>query len=197
MHSLNSAWTHWLVAGVAIIWAFWPEMRIIRSASARQRDAVTPRDPSFRWMLIAQNIALPGALVAAYFLPQFGVGGARETLFWIGIALIVAGSLLRRHCWRMLGSDFTGAVEVRTDQPVVERGAYRWVRHPSYSAGLMMMAGIGLALGNWLSLSLIVLFSIIGYAYRVHVEEAALVRTIGDPYRTYMRRTWRFVPYLV
>lgn len=36
-----------------------------------------------------------------------------------------------------------------------------------------------------------------GYAYRVHVEEAALVRTLGDSYRAYMDRTWRFVPYVV
>ena len=144
-----------------------------------------------------QNVGLGGALVAAAFLPQFGLRGARETLFWVGIALIIAGSLLRRHCWRMLGSDFTGDVEVRAEQRVVERGAYRLVRHPSYTAGLMMMAGIGLVFGNWLSFVLIVLSSAAGYAYRVRVEEAALVETLGDSYRSYMQRTRRFIPYVV
>jgi protein-S-isoprenylcysteine O-methyltransferase Ste14 len=148
-------------------------------------------------MLLMQNAGMGGALASATVLPQFGARGARETLFWIGIALIIAGSLLRRHCWRMLGSDFTGDVEVRAGQPVVERGAYRWVRHPSYTAGLMMMAGIGLVLGNWLSILFIVLSSAAGYTYRVHVEEAALVDTLGDSYRSYMHRTWRFIPYLV
>jgi protein-S-isoprenylcysteine O-methyltransferase Ste14 len=172
-------------------------MRIIQSSSARQRTASAPRDPSFRWMLLMQNVGLGGALVAAYFLPQFAVRDARETLYWIGLALIIAGSVLRRHCWRMLGASFTGSVEVREGQPVVERGAYRWVRHPSYTAGLMMMTGLGLVLGNWLSFALTVICSAAGYAYRVHVEEAALVRTLGDSYRGYMDRTWRFVPYVV
>ncbi|MDQ6634020.1 MAG: isoprenylcysteine carboxylmethyltransferase family protein [Gemmatimonadota bacterium] len=197
MHWLGSAWLHGLIAVAVIVWAFWPEMQIIRRSSARQRSAATPRDPSFRWMLLMQNAGVGGALVAAVFLPQFGLRDARETLFWSGIALIIAGSLLRRHCWRMLGSDFTGDVEVRAEQRVVERGAYRWVRHPSYTAGLMMMAGIGLVLSNWLSLLLIVLSSAAGYAYRVHVEEAALVETLGDSYRSYMDRTRRFIPYLV
>ena len=197
MHSLGFAWLHGLIAVAVIIWAFWPEMQIIRRSSARQRAATIPRDPSFRWMLLMQNVGLGGALVAVTFLPQFGLRDARETLFWVGIALILAGSFLRRHCWRMLGSDFTGDVEVRAEQRVVERGAYRWVRHPSYTAGLMMMAGIGLVFGNWLSFLLIVLSSGAGYAYRVHVEEAALVGTLGDSYRSYMQRTKRFIPYLV
>lgn len=34
------------------------------------------------------------------------------------------------------------------------------------------------------------------YGYRVIVEERALETTIGDPYRGYMRRTTRFVPFL-
>jgi protein-S-isoprenylcysteine O-methyltransferase Ste14 len=197
VRSLIFAWPHALIAVAVIIWAFWPEMQIIRRSKARQRAATVSRDPSFRWMLLAQNAGLMGAFASAYFLPQFGARGARESLFWIGIVLIVAGSLLRRHCWRMLGSDFTGNVEVRSGQPVVERGAYQWVRHPSYTAGLMMMAGIGLVLGNWLSILLIVLFSAAAYAYRVHVEEAALVHTLGDSYRSYMHRTWRFIPYVV
>jgi hypothetical protein len=45
---LGSAWSHGLIAWVVIIWAFWPEMHIIRRSSARQRIATTPRDPSFR-----------------------------------------------------------------------------------------------------------------------------------------------------
>src|SRR5262249_26989396 len=116
--------------------------------------------------------------------------------FWIGLALIVAGSRLRRHCFRMLGTSFTGAVIVRPDQTVVERRAYRYIRHPSYTAGAILFLGVGLALGNWIGLALLMTVVAIVYAYRVHVEERALVETIGDPYRTYIGRTKRFVPFL-
>jgi protein-S-isoprenylcysteine O-methyltransferase Ste14 len=116
--------------------------------------------------------------------------------FWAGLVTIVGGSLLRRHCWRMLGASFTGAVIVRTDQAVVDRGAYRYVRHPSYTAGAILFLGIGLALGNWIGL-LVLMAAVVGvYAYRVAVEERALAATIGEPYRLYMRRTKRFVPFV-
>ena len=113
--------------------------------------------------------------------------------FWFGIAALMSGSLLRRHCWRMLGKSFSGAVIVRASQPIVDRGAYRLVRHPSYSAGVLMFLGIGLATGNWISVVVIVAASAASYAYRVAVE-GALLATLGDPYAAYMRRTKRFIP---
>jgi protein-S-isoprenylcysteine O-methyltransferase Ste14 len=36
----------------------------------------------------------------------------------------------------------------------------------------------------------------IGHFYRVKIEEKALIRTIGQPYIDYMRRTRRFIPLL-
>ena len=59
-----------------------------------------------------------------------------------------------------------------------------------------MFLGIGLALGN--RLSLIIFFLEICYVYsrRVKAEEKALLSTIGEPYRAYMARTKRFVPFI-
>lgn len=116
---------------------------------------------------------------------------------WIGTALLAAGSLLRRHCWRMLGSYFTGNVQTVEGQPVVTRGAYAYVRHPSYTAGMLMFAGIGIALGSWLSAAVAIATAVAVYAYRVRVEEAALVKALGQPYIDYMKTRKRFVPYLV
>ena len=85
---------------------------------------------------------------------------------------------------------------VRTDRVVVDRGAYRYVRHPSYTAGTILFLGIGLALGNWISLLVLMPVVIAVYGYRIAVEERALAATIGEPYRLYMGRTTRFVPFV-
>src|SRR5262249_12529766 len=122
----------------------------------------------------------------------------RVEVFWAGLALLVCGSLLRRHCFRVLGKFFTGAVAVQSDHAVVNRGAYRWVRHPSYTAGIAMFAAIGLTLGNWVSVAVMVLEPIAVYAYRVRVEERVLLASLGEPYRAYMLQTRkRFVPFLI
>jgi protein-S-isoprenylcysteine O-methyltransferase Ste14 len=118
-------------------------------------------------------------------------------LFVTGVLMIVLGSLLRRYCWRTLGEYFTGDVKARADQPVISSGPYRWVRHPSYTAGMVMFIGIGLALGSWLSFVLLTIATIATYGYRVTVEERVLLETIGEPYRNFMKERKRFIPYIV
>jgi protein-S-isoprenylcysteine O-methyltransferase Ste14 len=120
---------------------------------------------------------------------------ARVPLYATGIASLVAGGWLRRHCFRMLGESFTYDVRVRDGQAIVERGAYRYVRHPSYTAGLLLFGGIGLALTNWLSLAATIVLPAAAYAYRISVEERALVETLGSPYVDYMKRTRRLIPF--
>jgi protein-S-isoprenylcysteine O-methyltransferase Ste14 len=117
-------------------------------------------------------------------------------VFLTGVALLVSGSLLRRHCWRMLGESFTGDVRASSGQAVVTRGAYALVRHPSYTAGILMNTGIGVALGNWASALILAVISFAVYQYRITVEERALLATIGEPYRVFMRTRKRLIPYV-
>jgi protein-S-isoprenylcysteine O-methyltransferase Ste14 len=128
--------------------------------------------------------------------PAFVLQRGQKIWFAAGLAILLAGTALRRHCWRMLGKHFTGNVRAAADQPVIETGAYRWVRHPSYTGGILMYLGTGLALTNWLSVIIIAGAGILAYWYRVRVEERALLNQIGPRYDDYMQRTKRFVPFI-
>jgi protein-S-isoprenylcysteine O-methyltransferase Ste14 len=70
------------------------------------------------------------------------------------------------------------------------------VRHPSYTGALLAFLGLGLCIGNWLSILLLIVPIFLVFLRRMHVEEAALVRGLGEPYREYMRHTKRLVPAL-
>jgi len=87
-------------------------------------------------------------------------------------------------------------VRAAADQPIVTTGAYALVRHPSYSAGILMNAGIGVALGSWGSTAVLVLVSVAAYSYRIAVEERALLAVVGEPYREFMRTRRRLIPYI-
>jgi protein-S-isoprenylcysteine O-methyltransferase Ste14 len=193
MLPLVTAWPHGAVFWPVFLWAYGPEFGVVR----RAREAVAGQDAgSMRLIGVVSVAGVSAALALAYGFPA-GAISARRTAFWCGIVALIAGGLLRRHCFRMLGESFTGAVVVKAQQAIVERGAYRWVRHPSYTAGALMILGIGLALGNWAGLFTLVIAVAIAYGYRVRVEERALVAVLGDRYRAYMRRTKRFVPFIV
>ncbi len=127
----------------------------------------------------------------------FAIPWDRPLLFDAGIFLMLAGAAFRWYSIRVLGKYFTTRVAIQPGQSVVEEGPYRWIRHPSYSGTMLTMFGAGLALTNWLSLLSIMIFAIVGYSYRIWVEEMTLVDALGEPYRDYMRRTKRIIPFII
>ena len=136
------------------------------------------------------------ALGVAIFVPSATMSVGRDLVFVLGLLVLAAGGLLRRHCFRMLGPYFTGTVVVKPNQPIVKRGAYRWIRHPSYTGGMLLVIGIGLAFTNWLSVGISTILPAVGYMFRVRAEERALLETLGEAYQAYMEQTKRFLPYL-
>jgi protein-S-isoprenylcysteine O-methyltransferase Ste14 len=193
---LPFAWPHAALFWGVYVWAFLPEMRIVfrsgpGAAKADSRDA-----GSLRFILAGIWIALLIAFPLASFGPTQFPAGAQAACFFCGIGLLVTGSLLRRHCWGVLGEHFTGDVKADAAQPVIDRGAYAWVRHPSYLGAIVMFSGIGLALGNWASLLVVVAAAVAVYGYRIAVEERALEAVLGDRYRAYARRRRRLIPFI-
>jgi len=197
MRPLPFVWPYALVFWAVYVWAFFPEWRVVQGGRKGVKDPDSKDSGSLKVILagmwLALLIAYPLAFVKAGSFPQ----RSQLTLFAVGVLLIVVGSLLRRYCFRTLGDYFTGDVKARPDQPVIRSGPYRWVRHPSYTAGMMMFIGIGLALGSWFSFALLTFATIATYAYRVAVEERVLLETIGEPYGRYMKERKRFIPYIV
>lgn len=197
MRPLPFVWPYALVFWGVYIWAFAPEWRIVRSGVEGARRAGSQDRGSVRVLLagmwIALFLAFPLAFVPAWSFPR----RVQLPMFAAGLSLILLGSLLRRYCWRTLGEYFSGDVRARPDQPVISSGPYRLVRHPSYTAGMMMFVGIGLALGSWFSLGLLTIATIGTYSYRVVIEERTLLDAIGEPYESYMKARKRFIPYVV
>ena len=190
---IATSWPYAIVYFALFFLVYLPEAILNR----RSRKLKTTQDAgSFALVMGVQALAAAAAYAVA-FATRFGALDHQRFWFWVGIGTMIAGRLLRRHCFRMLGSSFTAVVIVVPGQQVVERGAYRWIRHPSYTAAALVYAGSILALGNWLSLIIMLMPVALTYGYRVHVEERALVETLGEPYREYMRRTKRFVPMII
>lgn len=192
MTPLPFVWPHALLFWSVEIWAFIPEFQIVRNA----RKASDAQDEkSKQVILIGTGLTFPVAVALGFFGP-LQIVSHRLAWFYAGMALLVLGSLLRRHCWRMLGPSFTGNVEARKDQQVVTRGAYAILRHPSYTAALLVNTGVAIALGSWAGAILAAIVSIGVYSYRMNVEERALVAAIGEPYREFMRSRKRIIPYI-
>jgi protein-S-isoprenylcysteine O-methyltransferase Ste14 len=182
----------WLFWAVMLI-AYAPEFALI--ARSRPAQGEKTDQGSMTVIMMAGWIGMLGAFSAAG-IRAFVITHGQKTWFVTGLVILLCGSLLRRHCWRMLGKHFTGDVRASAEQPMIQQGAYRWVRHPSYTGGMLMYLGTGIALTNWLSAAIIALTGAAAYLYRVRVEEQALRANLGTRYEEYMRRTKRFVRFV-
>ena len=116
--------------------------------------------------------------------------------FGIGFIIMWAGVGLRWWSFRTLGRYFTYQVMTSRDQPVITSGPYRFVRHPSYLGILLILLGIGVTYGNWLSLLSLVVLPLLGFLNRIRVEEAALQASLGSEYGSYAARHKRLIPLL-
>lgn len=114
--------------------------------------------------------------------------------FAAGMVVLLAGLALRGWSFKALGQYFTHTVMVSSDQPVIACGPYRVLRHPSYTGIILAAIGIGLASANWADLVGLLLLTLTALLWRIRIEEAALLTTLGDRYRAYAAQHKRLVP---
>ena len=160
----------------------------LQGKGSRARDRATR-------VLIAMSL---GAVIALAVAARSVVPSLRMPVAWRAAGIVVMWLGLGTRVWAIasLGGAFRTTVEVDPGQAVVSTGPYRWIRHPSYTGLLLILAGFGLALGNWLSLAACLVVPLPAIARRIEVEEDELNRVLGDAYRTYQSKTTRLVPWL-
>jgi protein-S-isoprenylcysteine O-methyltransferase Ste14 len=156
----------------------------VQGKGRRDRDRATRV-----WIALALAAAIAAAVLARSGVRPASARTAGIAMMWLGLAVRV---------WAIaaLGRSFRTTVEVDPGQAVVAVGPYKWVRHPSYTGLLLIVAGFGLAAGSWLSLAACVVLPLPAVVRRVHVEEAELNRVLGEAYRSYASGKARLIPWI-
>lgn len=86
-------------------------------------------------------------------------------------------------------------VEIQENQKLIDTGLYGIVRHPMYTATILLSLAIPLVLGSWISFGLMLCYPAI-IVRRIHGEEAVLKAGLPG-YAEYMSRVrWRLIPHL-
>jgi len=171
---------------LALVSAVWVALEIVVGILTRGTSRQDRGSYRVLWALLIGGI-IAGSMVKSLFrMPR--------ELFWVGIALIVIGIVIRATAILTLRRYFTVQVTIQESHELIERGLYRWIRHPSYTGALVSFVGLGIAFGSWLSLAIILAAALIGMGYRIRIEEQALIGHFGDRYRDYAARTKRLIP---
>ena len=105
------------------------------------------------------------------------------------LAYLLYAEVLRENPW------LSRTVEVQEHQTVVDTGLYGIVRHPMYSATLLLFLSMPLILGSLVSFAVFLAYPLI-IAKRILGEEALLKQELAG-YEAYCQKVrWRLIPYI-
>ena len=142
-------------------------------------------------------IALSGAMFAAAFITaglnfRFGWFVLPDAAMYIAAGFFLAGYLLFAEVLRE-NAYLSRTVEVQQEQKVINTGLYGIVRHPMYSATLLLFLSMGPVLGSPVSFVILLLYIPI-IVRRIRNEEAVLTEGL-DGYAAYCQKVrYRLIP---
>jgi protein-S-isoprenylcysteine O-methyltransferase Ste14 len=135
-----------------------------------------------------------GVIALAAALGPSWPGPAARPLAVLGAALVVGGVLLGLAAGRALGAGLTPFPRPSRSGSLVERGPYRRVRHPIYTAGILVFAGVSAIF------SPVALVATLALAVTWALKSAVEERFLSDHYPAYVeyrrRVRYRLVPYV-
>lgn len=143
------------------------------------------------WLVITASITACQWISEATRPNMFGGAHALKTA---GVIVMLVALAIRWTAIFTLGKSFSSNVAIQDSQQITRTGLYRFVRHPSYLGLLLVFLAVGLHSRNWISLAVVIVPTTAALLYRIHVEEAALVKAFGDDYSAYARATKRLIP---
>jgi len=136
------------------------------------------------FVLIALNWGL-------WFRDPFSI---RQIVSWLlfaaSIAVVAAGFLALKKYGKPDGPNFENTTRL------VDRGIFRFIRHPMYASLVYMDIGAFLK-GIRLSTAIVLAAGLIACGLTAFMEEREMKAKFGEEYLAYMKRTRRFVPFFI
>jgi protein-S-isoprenylcysteine O-methyltransferase Ste14 len=117
-------------------------------------------------------------------------------LRWIGILIALAGFSLLQWSQNSLGRSWSDIPRMLKGQILITNGPYRVIRHPIYTAFILILGSTLLISDNGLVGLLWIGMTVLEIVSRIRFEEGLMLEYFGDQYREYMNRTDRLIPKL-
>jgi protein-S-isoprenylcysteine O-methyltransferase Ste14 len=153
------------------------------------------------WQKVESILSLLGLLaVAVYVLSPTRMGWAALPLSawlrWSGVGVALLGFGLLQWSHFALGRNWSDTPRLMKEQTLTTSGPYRWIRHPIYTAFLLIMGATLLISANWWIGGLWIGATALNIVGRIRFEEAAMLSRFGEAYAVYMQTTGRLIPRL-
>lgn len=118
-------------------------------------------------------------------------------LRWTGVGIALAGFALLQWAQVTLGKSWSDTPRMLKEQTLISAGPYRTIRHPIYTAFLLILGSTLFISSNWLIGLSWTGMTILEIISRIQFEESLMIEYFGDQYRDYMKKTGRLLPKII
>lgn len=145
-------------------------------------------------VVAVSSLLFVAAFVAAGLDFRFGWTRVPVWLVWAAAVLQLAAyglyaEVMRENAW------LSRTVEVQENQKVVDTGLYGIIRHPMYTATILLFLAMPLVLGSWIAFGIMLLYPVV-ILFRIRNEEKVLEAGL-EGYGEYKQRVrYRLLPYI-
>jgi protein-S-isoprenylcysteine O-methyltransferase Ste14 len=115
-------------------------------------------------------------------------------LRWTGVGIALLGFAMLQWAQNTLGRNWSDTPRMLKDQALVTSGPYQFIRHPIYTAFLLILGSTLFISANWLVGLAWTGMTLLEITSRIGFEESLMLEYFGDQYREYMKRTGRLLP---
>ena len=189
-------WNAWLLMGVLFIPMFFAGIVMMIKNPELLKKRLNSREQQAEQNLV---IKLSGLMFVVGFVTA-GLDFRFQWLIlpdwasWGGAVLFLLSYLLYAEVLRE-NTYLSRTVEVQSGQKVIDTGLYGIVRHPMYSATILLFFSMPLVLGSILSFVIFLTYPVI-LAKRIRNEEAVLEENL-DGYSEYKKKVaYKIIPFI-
>jgi protein-S-isoprenylcysteine O-methyltransferase Ste14 len=118
-------------------------------------------------------------------------------LRWTGVGMALLGFALLQWAQTTLGKSWSDTPRMIREQALITSGPYQFIRHPIYTAFLLILGSILLISANWLIGLAWIGMTVLEVISRIGFEENLMLDYFGDQYRVYMKKTGRLLPKII
>jgi protein-S-isoprenylcysteine O-methyltransferase Ste14 len=112
----------------------------------------------------------------------------------VGFSLLICGICFRFWAIQALGRYYSHIVRTINHHKIIDKGPYRYLRHPAYSGMIMALCGICVFYFNIVSMLIFLLLLLPSIVFRIWIEEKTLFSLEG--YSEYAKNRKRLIPYV-
>jgi protein-S-isoprenylcysteine O-methyltransferase Ste14 len=179
------------------VWAAWALYWLV---AAIGNKATRRREPWSSRIAYVLPLVVGGVLIAWRGAAWAGVLSLRLwprslALYWVGLAVLVAGLGFAVWARVHLGRNWSGAVTVKEGHELIRTGPYAYVRHPIYTGLLTGVIGTVICAAT-LRGALGFLIIAVALVRKVRAEELFMRETFPGQYEKYCEEVPALVPFM-